>query len=78
MTTQTDVSTSDAAKAASRIADTLERLVARIHRDLDSESGELPAIDDPYWSRVVEDLVAFARQCERVVTDPLVAAVLDA
>jgi hypothetical protein len=78
MTTQADLSTSDAIKAATRIADSLEQLVARVHRDLDCDAAELSPIADPYWSRVMEDLVGFARQCERVVTDPLVASVLDA
>ena len=77
MTTQSAVSTSEAVEATSRVTDSLERLVARIHRDLDCDAGESPQITDPYWARVVEDLVDFARECGRVVTDPTVVAVLD-
>jgi hypothetical protein len=56
----------------------LERLVARIHRDLDCDAAESPAIADPYWSAVLDDLVVFAGECGRVVADPRVVEVLDA
>ena len=76
--TQTAVSTQEAVQAASVVADCLERLVARIHRDLNCDAAESPAIVDPYWSEVLDGLVAFAGECGRIVADPGVIQVLDA
>ena len=78
MPIQTTVSTQTALRAASAVADSLERLVGRIHRDLNCDAAESPAITDPYWSGVLDDLVAFAGECGRVVADPDVIEVLDA
>jgi hypothetical protein len=78
MTAQAPVSTQAALQTASVVADSLERLVARIRRDLDCDAAESPAITDPYWSGVLDDLVAFSEECGRVVTDPHVVKVLDA
>jgi len=45
----------------------LDRLHMRILRDLPGDASEVPQPDDPYWARVLDDLVGFAGDVVRSV-----------
>jgi len=49
--------------------DALERLHARIHRDLNFDANESAAPDDERWARVMDDLVTFADEVYMPLAD---------
>jgi hypothetical protein len=49
--------------------DALERLHARIHRDLNFDASESAAPDDERWARVMDDLVTFADEIYMPLAD---------
>lgn len=58
-----------------KLAESLERLGARIHRDLNVEAGETAAPDDQ-WAATLAEFVEFAGECLTVLDDPRVNGVL--
>jgi hypothetical protein len=59
-------------EAITAVAITLERLVARITRDLDVDAGEGVPPDDPEWATTIAGVVSFARECASILDEPLV------
>lgn len=58
------------------LATTLERLTARVCRDLDVDAGESVLPDDPFWADTISRLAEYARECAEVLDEPRVTAVL--
>lgn len=58
--------------AITAVAISLERLVARITRDLDVDASEGVLPDDPEWAATIAGVVAYARECAAVLDEPLV------
>lgn len=58
------------------VAVALERLAARVSRDLDADAGEGVLPDDPAWAEVITGVAAYARECSAVLDDPRIMAVL--
>ncbi len=74
-----DASRADpAAELVALIAASLERLAARVSRDLDADAGEGTLPEDLAWAETVTGVAAFARECAAVLDDPRIAAVLAA
>jgi len=67
---------SPTADAVTILASTLERLVARITRDLDVDAAEGVPPDDPEWAATITGVAAFARECASVLDEPAVFAAL--
>lgn len=63
-------------QAITVLVETLERLGARIDRDLNVEAGEAAAPDDPRWAATLSSFVAFAEECMAVLDDPRVVSAL--
>ncbi len=63
-------------QAVAVLVDALERLGARISRDLNVEAGEAAAPEDPRWAATLEGVVSFADQCLGVLDEPCVQRVL--
>jgi hypothetical protein len=60
------------------LATTLERLTARVCRDLDVDAGESVPPDDPFWADMIGRLAEYARECAEVLDEPRITAVLTA
>lgn len=58
------------------VAVTLERLVARITRDLDVDASEGVAPNDPEWAATIAGVVSYARECAAVLDEPTVFTAL--
>jgi hypothetical protein len=58
------------------VAASLERLAARVSRDLDADAVEGVLPDDPAWAETVTGVALYARECVSVLDDPRIAAVL--
>ena len=68
----------DSADLVAVLATTLERLTARVSRDLDVDAGESVLPDDPFWADTISRLAEYARECAEVLDEPRVTAVLTA
>lgn len=68
-------STAQAATITS-VAEALERLAARVRRDLDVDASEGVPPADPAWAETIAGVVAYARECAEVLNDPAVFSVL--
>jgi hypothetical protein len=68
----------DPADLAAVVATTLERLTARVIRDLDVDAGESVLPDDPFWADTISRLAEYARECAEVLDEPRITAVLTA
>lgn len=60
------------------LATTLERLSARVCRDLDVDAGESVLPDDPFWADTISRLAEYARECAEILDEPRITAVLTA
>lgn len=60
------------------LAASLERLAARVSRDLDADATEGVLPEDPVWAETVTGVAAYARECLAVLDDPRVSAALAA
>jgi hypothetical protein len=60
------------------LAATLERLTARVRRDLDVDAGESVLPDDPSWADTISRLAEYSRECAAILDEPQVTAVLTA
>jgi hypothetical protein len=58
------------------LVEALERLGARIDRDLNVEAGEAAAPEDARWAATLSSFVAFADECMEVLDDPRVVSAL--
>jgi hypothetical protein len=67
----------DAAVTVQMLVASLERLEARIHRDLNAETGEAAEIADPVWAKTLRDFTAYAEECMDVLGDERVLMLLD-
>jgi hypothetical protein len=68
----------DSPDLAAVLATTLERLAARVIRDLDVDAGESVLPDDPFWADTISRLAEYARECAEVLDEPRITAVLTA
>jgi hypothetical protein len=68
----------DSADLATVLATTLERLAARVIRDLDVDAGESVLPEDPFWADTISRLAEYARECVEVLDEPRITAVLTA
>lgn len=68
----------DGADLVQLVATSLERLAARVSRDLDADAAEGVLPDDPAWAETITGVAAYARECVAVLDDPRIAAVLTA
>jgi hypothetical protein len=66
----------DSADLVTVLATTLERLTARVSRDLDMDAGESVLPDDPFWADTISRLAEYARECAEVLDEPRITAVL--
>ena len=64
------------AHAVAVVAVALERLAARIARDLDVDAGEGVPPDDPEWAETIAAVAAYSRECVSALDEPEVFAVL--
>lgn len=60
------------------LATTLERLTARVSRDLDVDAGESVLPNDPSWADTISRLAEYARECAGILDEPRIAAMLTA
>jgi hypothetical protein len=58
------------------LATALERLGARITRDLDTEANDGAPPEDARWAAAIEGVVRYAEECLRVLDDPFVVDVM--
>ncbi|OLT30705.1 hypothetical protein BJF79_38395 [Actinomadura sp. CNU-125] len=72
------VTDGQAAEALWLLVHTMERLGARIHRDLDVEAADAAPPADPVWAQTLSDFSAFADDCMTTLADDRVRAVLAA
>lgn len=71
-----DAEVNGAADAVRILVETLERLEARIHRDLNAETREAAEVADPTWATMLEQFTAYAEDCMKVLEDKRVLTVL--
>ncbi len=64
------------ADAVELLASSLERLAARVSRDLDADVVEGVPPEDPIWAETIGGVAAYARECLAILDDPRVAAAL--
>jgi hypothetical protein len=58
------------------LAASLERLAARVSRDLDADVAESVPPEDPVWAETISGVAAYARECVAILDDPRVASAL--
>jgi hypothetical protein len=58
------------------LATTLERLTARVCRDLDVDAGESVLPDDSFWADTISRLAEYARECAEVLDEPRITEAL--
>jgi len=58
------------------LAASLERLAARVSRDLDADVAEGVPPEDPAWAETITGVAAYARECLAILDDPRVAGAL--
>lgn len=75
MSSESTTATPDG-EAIAAVAVALERLVARITRDLDVDAGEGVPPDDPEWARTIAGVVSYAHECVAVLDEPKVFTAL--
>lgn len=63
-------------QAVAVLVEALERLSARITRDLNVEAGEGAAPEDPRWAATLSRFVDYADECLAVLDDPRVLETL--
>jgi hypothetical protein len=71
------ITVADAAGAVQLLVESLERLEARIHRDLNAETQEASQIPDPAWAKTLREFTAYAEECMNVLDDERVLTLLD-
>lgn len=59
------------------LAQTVERLSARVNRELHPEMREAPLPLDPDWASAIDDILECAEECLSVLDHPTVSAALD-
>ncbi len=57
-----------------KVADTLERLAARVARELDTDAGEILPPQDPHWLATLAGISEYAQSCLAVLDEPPVLA----
>lgn len=57
-----------------RVATTLERLAARVERDLDPDACEAAPPQDENWVRTLAGVTEYAQSCLAVLDEPAVLA----
>jgi hypothetical protein len=72
------VSSDQAVEALWLVVRSMERLEARIHRDLHVEAAEAAPPADPVWADTLSEFSAFADDCMTTLIDDRVRAVLAA
>lgn len=73
-----DIPAPQATEAVWLLVETLERLEARIHRDLHTEAADVAPPADPVWAATLSDFSLFADECMGALADPRVRSVLAA
>jgi hypothetical protein len=58
------------------LAASLERLAARVSRDLDADVAEGVPPEDPAWAETISGVATYARECLAILDDPRVVAAL--
>jgi hypothetical protein len=76
MNTTTTTSEQSDANVVELLASSLERLAARVSRDLDVDATEGVPPEDPVWAETIGGVAAYARECLAILDDPQVAAAL--
>lgn len=66
----------ESADLARVLAATLERLTARVCRDLDVDASESILPDDPFWADTISRLAEYARKCAEVLNEPRVTELM--
>jgi hypothetical protein len=66
----------ESADLVTALATTLERLAARVCRDLDVDAGESVLPDDPFWADTIIRLAEYARECAEVLDEPRITEAL--
>ena len=61
-----------------KVAHTLERLAARVERDLDTDAGEGVPPQDAHWIQILAGVADYAQSCLAVLDEPAVLARLTA
>lgn len=64
------------ADLAAVLAATLERLTARVCRDLDVDASESTLPDDPFWADTISRLAEYAHECAEVLNEPRVTELM--
>jgi hypothetical protein len=64
------------ANVVALLAVSLERLAARVSRDLDADVAEGVPPEDPVWAETIAGVALYARECLAVLDDPRVTAAL--
>lgn len=76
MNVDTTASRVPGADVVKLLAASLERLAARVSRDLDADAAEGVPPEDPVWAETISGVAAYAGECLAILDDPRVAAAL--
>ena len=71
-----DTSPEPTADLVAVLAITLERLTARVGRDLDVDASESVLPDDPFWADTISQLAEYSRECAEVLNEPRITALM--